>query len=207
MKLPQCVKCSPGSFVFCALFSCIIGLAFSSSLQAAPVTYDELIDGDFAAFGALPILPFDIGLNTVRGNLGFTSPGPTDYDSLAFSIPANAQVLSAVVTLTDDMGNIFSSKWRLRAGSNTYDTGTFLEEVESLSPGSAMFTTTSLGPNTYNLSQLSFSFVGQSTNNTANYEFAFRVVEAVPEPSTIGLAAFGLLSLVCVARRQKHQQG
>jgi uncharacterized protein (TIGR03382 family) len=168
-------------------------IAFSTA-QAVPFNYDEQVDGDLSPFGPFAAMPFDVGLNTVKGNFGFTQPGPTDWDSFGFSIPASAKLTGAAVTLSDALGNITSSKWRFRSGSNQFDMGNLLEEVQPLSPGATVFTSPPFYSNIYSISHISFAFAGSNDNNTADYEFSFRV-EAIPEPSTVTLAALSLLAL------------
>jgi hypothetical protein len=181
-----------GTFPF--LMTCIVAFAGMPTAQAVPVNYDELVDGDLDEFGPFPVFAFDVGLNTVKGSFGHISPGPTDWDSFAFAIPAGTELIGAALSLTDAIGNVGSSTWRLRRGSNLWDTGVFRENIQSLSPGFAIFTTPPEPAGTYNVSHISFGiFVPGPTENTANYEFSFRV-DTVPEPSTAALAA-GLLAL------------
>jgi hypothetical protein len=176
------------------LVACIGAFVGLPKAQAVPVNYDELVDGDLDGFGPFPVLPFDVGLNTVRGNFGFTLPGPTDWDSFAFSIPTGAELTGAALSLSDALGNVGSSTWRFRRGSMLWDTGVLRESIQTTSPGFAIFTTPPEPAGTYNVSHISFGiFVPGPTENTANYEFSFRV-DTVPEPSTAALAA-GLLAL------------
>jgi hypothetical protein len=177
------------------LIASIVAFVVLPKAQAVPVNYDEIVDGDLAGFGPFPVLPFDVGLNTVTGNFGFTLPGPTDWDSFAFSIPAGAELTGAALSLSDSIGNVGSSTWRFRRGSNVWNTGAFRENIQTTSPGFAIFTTPPEPAGVYNVSHISFGiFVPGPTENTANYEFSFRV-DTIPEPSTTALAAAGLLAL------------
>ena len=178
------------------LTACTVALLVFSTVQAVPVNYDEQVDGDLSPFGLFVPMPFDVGLNTVTGNFGFTQPGPTDWDSFGFSIPASTQLTGAAVSLSDALGNIANSKWRFRRGSNLFDMGNLLEEVVPLSPGATVFTSPPLYSNIYSISHISWGFAGSNDDNTANYEFSFRV-DAIPEPSTAALAALTLLALSC----------
>jgi hypothetical protein len=187
----------------CLFASFALALSALPTAHALPTNYDEQVDGDLDGFGPFPIMAFDVGLNTVRGNFGFTQPGPTDWDSFAFAIPASTKLTGAAVTLADELGNVTNSKWRFRRGSNLWDTGNLLEEVQPLSPGAKVFTSPPFYANIYNVSQITFGFAGVSDNNTSDYEFSFRV-EAIPEPSTVALAALALMCCGRVTRMRYH---
>jgi hypothetical protein len=176
----------------------ILTLACASYASGAVVIYNEAVDGDLPVFGPpLTNMALDVGTNTVTGRSG--DSGTFDFDSFAFTVPANTQVVSANVMLTDSPGNsgdIFDLNWGLFAGSADYGGGTFLESIVGLSPSTYSFLTTPLGPDVYNISA---SSAGSSGGPPAfsNYTFTFVVqstATATPEPGMfiVGLVILGL---------------
>jgi hypothetical protein len=174
-------------------------LASAGYASGAVVTYNESVNGDLPVFGPpLTNMALDVGTNTVTGNSG-DSGATFDFDSFAFTVPANTQVVSANVTLTDAPGNsgdIVDLEWGLFAGSADYGGGSFLEGISGLSPSTYVFTTTPLGPDVYNISAFSAGSSG-GPPKFSNYTFSFVVqstVTATPEPGMfiVGLVALGL---------------
>jgi hypothetical protein len=177
----------------------VLTLASAGYTSGAVVIYNESVDGDLPVFAnPLPNMALDIGTNTVTGISG--DSGPTfDFDSFAFTVPANTQLVSANVMLTDSPGNsgdIVDLEWALFAGSADYGGGSFLEGISGLSPSTYVFTTTPLGPDVYNISASSAGSFGGAPK-FSNYTFTFVVqstVAATPEPGMfiVGLVVLGL---------------
>ena len=179
--------------------------------SAAPITHLESVSGDLpgAAF-PLPVLAFDVGTNTVSGQFGRNRTGRADFDSFAFTIPSGAVLVSGGVTLTDVQGDITNSGWVFFSGSADAFTGTQLEALNVLSPGTASLTPVPLGPGTYNMTQTAFGIEPALFDpHTANYTFQFDVRAEVataavsaPAPAGLVLALTGLSALAVVRRRK-----
>lgn len=165
----------------------------SVTAYAAPVSYDEAVDGDLPVLSSLKVFNFDVGVNTITGEFGDLAP--PDIDSFGFVVPAGRQVISVQVELADVQPDIDFSSWDLYSGS-TDSTGTFLEDLTSLSPGSADLSAVPLGPGSYAVVHDEYVF----SNNGArsSYVFTFNVI---PEPATAVMGGFGLVGLVMWCRR------
>lgn len=173
-------------------------LLVSSLAHAAPVVYTESADGDLPVIGfPLPTFTFDVGLNTISGTFGTDANENADFDSFAFVIPTGFSMLSGSVLLTDNQGNITSSRWQLNSGSANSGGGLSEQSVVPSSPGSA--TITALSSGTYNMSHTLYIASDQDPN-TADYVFSFNV-NIVPEPTT--LAVLGLTTLALLKRRRR----
>ena len=166
----------------------------SSLAQAAPIAYVESVDGDLPDTGTpLPDVHFDVGLNTVSGNTGYDANTDSDLDSFAFVIPTGFSMISGSVLLTDAQGNLTTARWELHSGSSNWLTGTFVEQLDSDSPGSATISALSAG--TYNMSATSLT-ANLPVPANANYVFSFNIV---PEPTTLGILALTPFALLNAA--------
>jgi hypothetical protein len=146
----------------------------------------------------LPIMALDVGTNTVKGTSGITND-VGDLDSFAFTVPVGDQLVSASVAASDVAGNsgeISGLAWALLKGSANFNSGTFLQAINVLSPGTTTFSSTPLGSNTYNLTDSGFTITNDGTA-LSDYTSTF-VVEAIPTAApeagmlTIWLTLFGL---------------
>jgi hypothetical protein len=181
----------------------VLGLfcSLSEVAWAAPVHYDETVNGDLPKMGTLPTLQFEIGTNTVSGRFGLgpTYPvDPGDFDSFAFTIPVGSQLVAGQVSLVDVVGEVHSSLWRFRKGSAEFQVGAELELLEPDSPGEDSLTTIPLGPGLYNLSHHTLSYMDPSPAE-AQFTFTF---ELVPEPTSAALLLLVGMSTLSFWRRR-----
>src|SRR5688500_10367968 len=171
-----------------------VGLAALALLpgvsRAAPVSYDESIDGDLPDFGGPlpqpPTLDFDTGANTVTGTMDVNTP---DRDSFAFRIPEGLQVVSGGVVMSDAVPDFHSATWQLKTGNVAFQ-GTLLGPVSPDSPGSASLPVLPLAAGTY---QLDWTGSGGAGGSVGAYTFTFNVAP-VPEPASLSLLALGAVA-------------
>ena len=87
-----------------------------SPAHATPLAYNEAVSGDLPENAPFPVLPLDVGVNTVTGTsfVNFPPGGPNsaDFDSFEFSVPANTQLLG--ITYTSTVTNDTSGDTTLR---------------------------------------------------------------------------------------------
>jgi hypothetical protein len=181
-----------------ALSVCLI----SSDALAVPINYVESNDGELPEFSALPVLAFEIGVNTVSGTMGLGVES-NDLDSFAFSVPPNTTLLSAQVEMEDfflNDGDFVGADWNFGTGDNYSNSPIDLEQVSVNSPGSYVFISLPLGPGNYHLSAIGFTTTGDPAM-LGDYTFTFTIV---PEPSSVALAVLGLFGTAGLARRQRR---
>jgi hypothetical protein len=185
------------------LLAALCVLCGTQLAAAAEVHFVEAVDGDLANSGALPILAFDVGVNTVSGRLGEQAALPVDFDGFAFSIPAGTQLVAGQVEMFEVAG-VAIADWNLRVGSNTVGVGTFLEVVDPDTPGIDAIDSVPLGPDVYTLGQRIF-IGGPDLPNLADYTFTFQV--AIPEPLSATLLLSGAAILLGVRWRNAGKGG
>jgi hypothetical protein len=166
---------------------------------AAPVNYSEFVSGDLIHLGfPLPVMSFDIGVNTVSGRFGIDATD-TDVDSFAFTVPAGSQLVSGQVTLADFIGDIVESEWEFRSGSANVGGGAMLDLLAPNSPGLDTLGPVPQGPNVYNITQRGFFHTDPPCQ--ADYTFTFVIQSNVPEPCSAGLILIGAMLLLGWRRR------
>jgi hypothetical protein len=130
-------------------------VASAVTANAGPINYNEAVSGDLPTSGfPLPTFVLDVGTNTVRGNFGWvdSTGSVVDFDSFAFLVQPGQRITSANVQLVDAQGDLIGSIWNYRSGSANYETGTLLEVLNAISPGTFAFTSTPNGAGLYNIS-------------------------------------------------------
>jgi len=181
-----------------------VGLLVAAPAVAAPIAYQESVDGDLPSplITPLKVLALDFGVNTVSGRLGYPG-GALDFDSFAFTLPDESALLSGRVELVDVVGNIEGVGWDLRRGSPYWGEGHYVQLVNPESPG---FLDLVIRPSQqqgglYALSM--FAIQHSDPKPSADYTFTFDVGPPVPEPGMLILTSIGLAALSL--RRQQRR--
>jgi opacity protein-like surface antigen len=190
------------------------GLAAALALAPAAVdaaNYDESVLGDVSSIPATPSTwNLEAGANVLKGSAGASS----DYDLLTFVIPAGHRLdtlfldehqiqgyasflgIQSGATWTAGLG--WSVDGTKLLGWDLFDAGSVgtdrLPQIALNGNTEAQQFTPPLGSGTYTL-------LLQDVQTPFSYQFTFNVSE-VPEPTTLGLAAIGLLAMGRMARRK-----
>jgi len=184
------------------LFSAICGLSIAASSANAQLTYDESTDGDLSGVFSSPAsLNFDVGVNTIigdignNGNTGATNGNDADYFTI--NIGASETLGSINVnSRTDGAGNgsffgyIAGTSFPDQATTDGFiifdgDDGDILDDIAG-GP---------LGPGDY-------TFWIQETGNVGiDYSIGFNVTSSVPEPGSLAFLAAGLGLLLTRRKR------
>ena len=179
--------------------------------HAAPLIYDESVDGDLND----QTLLLDAGINTISGDWTLIYPGTSDKDSFWFTIPQDMKLTNVTYTF-DDSSVIMPSGFVL---ASQYIVLPFTSDRGNLflpgttSPQNFFASSLPISEGKYHLIQnLAFSATGITNESLVNgdggtipYTWSFTVEPTVvPVPAAVWLFTSGLLGLITVARRKSN---
>src|SRR5688572_3107363 len=195
---------TPRVIAYAAAAAILHTLAFVGIAAAVPVNYSETVSGDLpdgfsAGQTTFPILPFDVGTNTVSGRYGDTGT-VADFDGFAFNVPVGMQVTSGTLVLTDAQGNMGGAEWYLNPGTAPNFSVTPYESLAAESPGSDSLALVPLSSGGWSMTTNGF-FYGTAPVS-GDYVFTFVVV--VPEPATATATASLTLAAIAIRRRPRR---
>lgn len=178
-----------------ALLALLLGPA---ATMAAPVHYDESIDGDLSWSGTLATFNLDAGINTFQGTSTFGS-STSDGDGFAFTVAAGTRVDSLTYQVLGGIGYLIDLSYTLNTGNLAYF-GTQLDNLSSRY-GSDSYAGT-LGPGTYHLTWSSATY--QAPLASGNWLFSINVSNtAVPAPGALLLVGLGLAGIGAARRKRR----
>jgi hypothetical protein len=191
---------------------------------ATPLNYNEAVNGDLPGAPPYPVLPLDVGVNTVTGTSDFDAPSlnsiSADFDDFEFTVPTGTQLVS--FTFTSNVTSVSGSPaWlRIETFIDTGDGSTALaceEEwvinqpafspaclVPPSAPDGTFANALPLDAGTYLLAMGQFAASNLSVTDFS-YTWAL-TVDSIPEPTgaaTLFSGLVGLGSLRFLSRRKR----
>lgn len=92
----------------------LLGSLLSTLTWAAPVAYNESVDGDLPSFTGFQTSTFQLeaGINTIRGTMSVMPDEPyVDYDEFRFLIGTGLELVSATVRVDNAQGDVAAVIW------------------------------------------------------------------------------------------------
>ena len=167
------------------------GLVLSSfSGNAAPLNYDEYLDGDIVNNSTLFL---DVGTNIIKGNVTNPSQGETDFDKFDVLFPGS--VLVEKIAITVDSYSVQYPSWfeyQLDFGSSIYS-------IDIIGDG---FYESAVGERRAGLYYVGLNSFPDNVN--ADYEISI-VVSAVPLPAAAWLFISAIAGLAGAKRLSRSK--
>jgi hypothetical protein len=207
-------------FLLASLLLAFIGLP----AVAAPLAYDEAISGDLG-FGAVTVLPLDVGTNTVKGRMHlyrFPNAAPAsqidwDADPVELSLPAGQQItgFSISTSFNESIGNLASFEWSWYIVVDGLTSSVTCYAFIAPYPGCPTYSQTG-GPLfagasgngqrflITHASGLLWNDINADSGAWFDYTMTLNVA-AVPEPTSSSLAVLACASMLMLKRRRNRR--
>lgn len=175
----------------------------AQSASAAPISYDEAVNGEISSFSELFAgsglqLGFGLGTNTVAGTVTKFASGSFADDAFTFSVPTG-MVVSNIAVSGSWNGQTGSWFWALRSSANGSGSNLGIDFVTDLKTNKDPFLGSLMPLTAGDYSMLIVSANGDA--HSMDYTFSYEV-SAVPVPAAVWLFGSGLVGLAGVARKK-----
>ena len=178
-----------------------LSMFFAGQVMAAPITYDEAVDGDLEA--GISTLNLGNGVNTVSGSVVWSHDGivDDDFDGFDFNLGSGSAVTSIFIDLAlqnTGSGTWSNIGWSLKTGSGNLNESLSFPQVNQSIFNSAL----PLSSGSFSLNQNSASGgLAQGDYRIADYTLTFNV-SSIPAPLSLALFCLGLAG-IGFSRRMK----
>lgn len=188
-----------------------------SAGAAGAASYTESVDGDLSGVAASPTpWALGVGANPLTGTAGTNfNTGAGDYDLVSFTLPAGLRLDSITVTNYQNVDPFALAFFGLQAGTPWLDgfgfniTGTFLmgwahldSSMEGVDLLAKIQDHANDPPFAIPLSSGTYTLLIQDIDTTFDYTLTFNA-SAVPEPSSLALAAVGAIACARIGVRRR----
>jgi len=189
----------------------LVTAIMTGNTQAAPITYDEAVQGDLE-FGFVGTL--GVGVNNVSGTIHFRTGGDFDFDLFSFAIPVGTRLVGASYTFSPTFTNIGGAAVGYDLGQLPLSfpappplDSQLIDLLSASSPVLLFANALPLEAGSYGLTRglLSLDCLSEGPCSWQNdYTWALTVAsENVPEPPSYVLISLALAALGFACRRKR----